>query len=424
MPRLLRPKNPPGFSAFDSASREDVGLPVRHGDRLLREDCGHLPLFQAAAAPHRDARGARALEGPPCLSMGHIDSTSHPESVTQADIPPSPPEVSVWSGGSRADFPAISDLHPAPRNSPPPKRTPRGKCLSFTDTARRNLQRALSIVSQDAPSFTMCLSCPGSWDPSRNAFAKECFLLLMKRLTASRDSRLRSIGLFWKQEIQSREAVHFHLLLWGVSVSSQAFVHSWLASQWNALVCLRCDSQGSADHLRVHLHASNFERVKDMAGYFSKYMGKDEKAVLVGDPIPGRWWGKVQGSSIPWARKVSLVDPPAPFRVICHRVVRKLRQKKANEAKHRALSRAAGLVDSDGEPLFSQFHVQCAPGRALARAALPIASNGARFGPYRFPSPLNTGKIILVGKHAPATAKRVLAYAGERFADYLETHPF
>jgi len=428
VPRL---KDKSGFAAFDAPSRSDVGLSPRHGDRVLLESCDHLPLFHASSgrspvAPHTRSVG-RSGVGPDRLSIGQIDSTSHSEGVAEKPKVIVPPQVSVWAKGSRADFPGISDLHPKPRHSTPPRRKPRGKCETFTDSARLTFSRWISTVDRLAPAFTMCLSCPGVWDASQNAAAKRVFLLLLKQMTASRDKRIRKMGLLWKQEIQTREAVHFHFLLWLSDISDRAFVHEWIVTRWHALICRGCDEKGRADHLWQHMKPENFQEVRNMAGYFAKYLDKDAKAVLVGEPIPGRWWGKINSDSIPFAEKSVLVDPPARFRVICHRIVRKLRQKKANAAKHAAIQRKMGLVHpsgpNKGKPFYSEFDLACGPRRHILRPEIEHFT-GLSLGPYRFPGPVKTSAVILTGEHAPATAKRILAYAGQAFRDYLEANPF
>jgi len=424
---LKRPKNPVGFSASDSLTRADVGLPERHGDRVLRTDLGHLPLFAANRGSDADARVACVASEPARLSMGHNDSNT-PQKITCGDSDLQKlPEIAVWGKGSRADFPAISDLNPNPRHAPPPKRTPRGKILSFSESSRRCLQRKLSTVNRHAPAFTMCLSCPGVWSPERNEFAKGYFLMLLKRVTASRDFRIRDVGFFWKQELQSREAVHFHLILWGVTSETRSFVHVWIAKAWNDLVCGDSDFDGKASHLAVHLHASNFEEVRNMAGYFSKYIGKDDKAVLLGNPIPGRWWGAVNSDCIPWAEKSVLTNLPRRFRVVCHRLARKLRQKRANAAKHAAIQRKIGLVHpsgpNKGKPFFSEFFLQCSPRRKIMREEIEEFAK-TRLGPYKFPGALKTGAIVLVGEFAPAVAKQILTFAESDLRSYSSSNPF
>lgn len=428
---MPRSKVSPGFSTFDAATRSDVGLSARHGDRVLRESCSHLPLFRAGTAPARsrsgEARAARPEGRPARLSMGHNDSTFENQGLTEEPKPAKPPEIAVWGKGSRADFPGIQHLDRKPRHSPPPRRTPRGKVLNFSDSSRRYLQRTLATIDRHAPAFTMCLSCPGVWTPSENPAAKVLFLLLLKQMTSSRDSRIRTVGLYWKQELQSREAVHFHLLLWGVTSESRLFVHHWLAERWNALICRRCDDSGRANHLAVHLHESNFQAVRNMAGYFTKYLGKDADAVLEGDPIPGRWWGSINSDCIPFAEKSVLENPPTRFLVVCHRIARKIRQKRADAAKHAAIYRSIKWIHGsgplEGRPLHSQFYVTCHP---RGRSWIPdvLIHTGKRLGRYRFPHAIKSGPISLVGEFAPSTAKQILTFASRDLRSYIENHPF
>lgn len=104
-----------------------------------------------------------------------------------------------------------------------------------------------------------------------------------------------------------------HLVLYGVTEETRRSVQRWIAEQWNGLICSRSSPKDRANHLRWHLRdgstrsggfhqkADNMQEIRDFAGYFSEYLGKDEKAQAAREPIPSRWWGKVNKQNIPWA---------------------------------------------------------------------------------------------------------------------------
>lgn len=407
----------------------------------LRTSLCHLPLFATsrvpsplgsragAQAPHGPARGGR------CLSIDHNDSK--PQKSPASDCsPPSLGRLRIVPRGSISQCPANPSRRVVQKGDEVPpgqsfdfrKRTKRGKVLSYTEKSRRVLQRLLATVDRHAPAWTMALTCPGEWTPERNLFAKACFLVLCKRMTASRDPLIRSIGVFWKQEIQRRQAVHFHLCLWGLTSSSVSHVQGWIASQWNALVCVGLDPDSVSSHLKFHLHTKNFEEVRDMAGYFAKYLGKDEKAVAAEHVIPGRWWGRFNSSCIPFAPEVSLEIPwiAQGVSVLLHRLYRKLRQVKANEGKHRAQLRAVGRYvrggPDKGQPCYSQFLLSCSRRRHVLREEInEMLPPGQSLGPYRFPSAIKHYPVTLVGPFVPAFAAKAARWAMDSFRDRLDS---
>jgi len=118
---------------------------------------------------------------------------------------------------------------------------------------------------------------------------------------------------------------------------------------------------------------------------------------------------------------------PRRFRVVCHRLARKLRQKRANAAKHAAIQRKIGLLHpsgpNKGKPFFSEFVLQCSPRRKVLRPEIEHLAE-ARLGPYKFPGPLKTGAIVLVGEFAPAVAKQILTFAESDLRSYSSSNPF
>jgi hypothetical protein len=173
------------------------------------------------------------------------------------------------------------------------------------------------------------------------------------------------------------------------------------------------------------------QEVRDFAGYFAKYLGKDEKAQAARDPIPGRWWGKVNKQNIPWAEMKEL-ELPLRMRIHCQRIARKIRQKKAEAAKFLCTMRELDLVrlsgPNKGQPIFSQFYLTCGQGRKgtdigdTFRIVFELESKC--LGRVRFPSAIKFAAVKLTGKSAVSTGKRILEYARDRYRDDLENCPF
>ena len=438
-----------GFSYFDHATRSDVGLAPRHGDRVVRESCDHLPLFDhgrartardgggvALATPHGAGREAAPL------SMGHISSNSEIKGAA-AKPKPSQTSVRIWPKGSRCDFPGIEASCLRLKHTPPPKRVPRGKIETLSESSRRRLKLILHTVDFEALAFTMALTLPGCTDGISGAFAKRRFIVLCNRMTASRISEIRRIGMMWKQELQKREEVHFHLVLYGVTEENRRSVQRWIAEQWNELICSGSSAEDRSNHLWWHLRdgstrsgrynpqADNMQEIRNFAGYFAKYLGKNEQAQAARDPIPGRWWGKVNNQNIPWAEMIEQ-ELPLRMRIHAQRIARKIRQKKANAAKFLCIMREADLVrlsgPDKGQPIVSQFALTCGharKGTTFGDLVRGIATfTGKSFGPVRFPAPIKFAAVKLTGKGAAITGERILEYARDRYRVDRENRPF
>jgi hypothetical protein len=374
--------------------------------------------------------------------MGHISSTSESE---PAAVKPKPSQTSVriWAKGSRCDFPGIQSSNPRLKHSPPPKRVPRGKIETLSDSSRRNLKLTLHTITFEVLAYTMALTLPGCTDGIPGAFAKQRFIMLCNRMTASRIAAIRHIGMMWKQELQKRGEVHFHLVLYGVAEKNRRLAQRWIAEQWNELICASSSAEDRANHLWWHLRdgttrsgkynpkGDNMQEVRDFAGYFAKYLGKDEAAQVARDPIPGRWWGKVNKQNIPWAEMKEL-ELPDRMRIHCQRIARRIRQKKADAALHLSIMRESDLVrlsgPNKGQPIVSQFALTCGharKGTSFGGMIRGIAAfSGKRFGRVRFPAAIKFSAVKLTGKSAVSTGKRILEYARDRFSVDLELIPF
>lgn len=264
-------------------------------------------------------------------------------------INPAPLQVArIWRNASRVFVPGLPDRNPRKKLSPAQmnkKKPKRGPVKGFSDPSRLNLARKLGTLRRDVETITMALTLPSDCSALPHEVTNHCFAVLGRRFAAKK--AFREVSVMWKRELQHRGALHWHLLIYGLGGKPQleAQVRAWLVRQWNDLVCLDVTADEKEHHRWWHLEprwdrqrkqwVENWERVRDMAGYFAKYIGKDPEADDC-EPIPGRWWGSWNKHALPEDSPVEVRLPPevaASF----HRVMRKRRQKKADEGKQRAV---------------------------------------------------------------------------------------
>lgn len=435
-----------GFSYFDGATRADVGLATRHGDRVVRESCDHLPLFDQGRRRTASGSGGVAVATPrPAgreadpLSLGHITSKPEPE--------PKPRKVNdkafLYAGGSLAGLPGIPCQDPRIQNPGKRKKTPRGEILMFTPSARKRCERALYTVLNDALAYTMALTLPKDFEALPPAVVKRRFLKLLDWLMASRLPVIRKVGGFWKQEFQKRGALHFHLLLYGIAPEDARTVQRWIAEHWCRLIGDAYPEDEREKHLWWHLrdgwekrrgerlpdydsNEDNFQQVNDFAGYFAKYYGKDDSAGLLPEPVPGKWWGRFNRANIPFAERKE-IELPVRVRIHAQRVGRKIRQNRMSAAKHAAIM--AKLKKAYHLPYVSAFQLQCGkhhrPGTPIGELYRRLARDlGEPFGKCGNSPSLRYSSVTLTGKHAPSTVGRILTFAGNRATADRTHQPF
>lgn len=452
-----------GFSYFDHATRADVGLAPRHGDRAVRESCDHLPLFDQGRRRTASGSGGVALATPrpagrEAARLSIVHKTSNPNATQCADSPKSPARLfQVWKDASLAIFPGIPNLNPHAEFESGNRGGKRGKVLTLSDASRRNLMLYLAKINRDTEAYTLALTLPGDVQHLTSAKVHLAFKKLCNRLTAAR--LFPGVGFVWKRELQRRGALHYHLVLYGLEPEeTRAAFHLWIATQWNSLVCVGLSDEETGKHLRWHLHPKNMEKVRgNIARYFAKYLGKPLETVC--EEIPGRWWGKVNANALPLS---ACSEMPLPERaaIFAHRIARKLRQKRADEARHRSIARNSGLVDSNGQPLVSQFgllamrtrirnlnhqHVSwdsfpVGTQRALDWLVAVPAQHGLRWGKAKlFPKPKNLDRdenqarrfrqvrfsgIKLISSQSPQTALQIMRSVGNAMEAWRFRNPF
>jgi hypothetical protein len=451
--KIMRPSGTPGdgFSNFDNATRADVGLPPlsseRPGDRLLRESCDHLPLFDLGRRRTASGGGSVAIATPrpagrEAARLSIVHKTSNPVSA-DCDPPARKPSnlFQVWKDASLAIFPGIPNRNPHASADSGNRGGKRGKVLTLSDASRRNLMIQLAKVNREAKAYTMALTLPGDLRCLTSSKVHLAFRKLCNRQTASR--LFPGVAFIWKRELQERGALHYHLVIYGLeNEETRNAFHRWIAGQWNSLVCVGLDDDEWGKHLRWHIDPRNLEAVRgNIARYFAKYLGKPLETAF--EEIPGRWWGKVNVDALPLS---SCSEMPLPERaaIFAHRLARKILQKRAHEARHRAVAKALGLFDSKGQPIVSQFGLlgmrdrirnvdhrhtdwsefPARTQRALDYLVLMPSLKGLRWGKAKRSKFAKLSRIRLISGQSPETAIQIMRFVGNAMKDWIERNPY
>jgi hypothetical protein len=374
------------------------------------------PHLAPAAWADADARDSerRAAQAAALLSLGHKSSLSI---------------LKIWTDGARADIPAIPNRHPAYQVAEifaPPPTVKRGCVSEFTPKSRRNLQRTLATMKRAEESYTMALTLPGGdeSDILPHDMVLVSFKTLLRRL--ANVSAFKGVSGFWKRELQNRGALHYHLLIYGISCPLlRVKFQTWVVTVWNNLVCVGLSETKIEHHRWWHARSENMQKVEDMSGYFAKYLGKED----VTGALRGRWWGSFNKQTLPVSKqeRASITDHAA---VLIHRVARKLRQAKANAGKHRAISKR---MEKSGFKLTEMQLFRLRSGYDISGYRTPFSAvylacykescefAGVRHGKFQFrgAGPVQA-PIVLCGKNAPEIVSRLVTYVSERVGVPIE----
>ena len=332
-----------------------------------------------------------------------------------------------WPEGARADFPGIPNLDPnridkqlSPGGADQAKR---GLVTEFSHKSRRRLQRVLATMKLSAVAYTMALTLPGG-DVAlfEHAEVMEAFAKVSRRLSASK--RFPGVSGFWKRELQSRGAIHYHLILYGLGNDGlRAEFQSWMVKQWISFFASRLTAQQHEHHRWWHMKPENMQLVRDFAGYFSKYLGKDGEA----GTLSGRWWGSFNKSLLPKAARAQ-VQLQGKATVMIHRLARKYRSEKINAGKQRADSACLKKAGNLGLYNLSQvglwrlrsgydlngYRNSILAARQLRTYLEICEAFGVRPGKFRFRGKApKTAAIVLCGASAPVFAAEAIIFVNQ-----------
>ena len=335
--------------------------------------------------------------------------------------------LKVWQEGARADFPGIPDLNPkrkimhlAPGG---PDQATRGLVTEFSHKSRRRLQRTLATMKLSAVAYTMALTLPGC-DVAlfQHAEVMEAFAKVSRRLSASK--RFPGVSGFWKRELQSRGAIHYHLILYGLGNDElRAQFQAWMVKQWTSFFANGPTPEQQEHHRWWHSREENMQLVRDFSGYFSKYLGKDGDA----GTLAGRWWGSFNKRLLPKAARAD-AELEGEASVMLHRLARKYRSEKINAGKHRADSSRIQKAGRLGPYNLSQvglwrlrsgYDLQGFRNPELAARQLHCyleicKAYEVRPGKFRFRGKIpRTVPIVLCGASAPAFAAKALDFVNQ-----------
>lgn len=342
--------------------------------------------------------------------------------------------TSLYLGGSRVDVPARRDGRPESQDPAKDRKfKPKGEAgdeeqrpkrsviTEFSVRSRSNLLRTIGRLPVSSPAYTFALTLPAEFEAITLAQLAHVFGVMARRFSAVR--RFRSVSALWKRELQTRGALHWHFIFYGLECPSLgASVRSWMVETWLELLSEFFSNETLGRMRKVHAHSKNWIRLEGetFAHYFSKYLGKDPE--VLDSTVPGRWWGSWNKAALPFVEE-TLVVLPSPVADDLARAFSKLRTVRATAGLNRSVARALPIrsLFTPGENL-TPWDVQrlkagyAANGRnpAVAAALLWAVREsqrlaGRRFGRWKLnPNILNTGSIVSVGASHPELAVRII----------------
>lgn len=199
-------------------------------------------------------------------------------------------------------------------------RAKRGKVVGFSRASRKrfieDIQRLDSLILAGLEPKFLTLTYRHDIDVQT---AKKNLRALFERI---RRRWPKSSG-YWRLELQGRGVWHFHLLLFGVPYLHQSVWQRW----WEKIVQHDLKSEGS--HLFVNIKA--VRSVKQLTNYVSKYAAKMVDSASFLDNVSylhaGRWWGKFNASSLPYAAAQRMILPLGKWFFIARRAAKKIYKK-------------------------------------------------------------------------------------------------
>lgn len=267
-----------------------------------------VPIDPPAATPKdRVPFGLSAGGAENPLTTYHIRAQSiDPPVLRSHDERFSPPQmkpgaagtVSVWVDGS-----LIQAKSPKPFVRGRKGVYKRGPITGFTGGSRRRCRRTLAKLRSDARPLFVTLTYPGEFsvDPAQWKRDLRKFEWRFRR-------KFPGAAVVWRLEPQQRLAPHYHLLVYGLSISDELV--SWFKRSWYA-----CVASGDERHLLYGVHVEPIRSARGVSIYVSKYIAKKHLLPATDESDPdyvdwstvGRWWGIWCSEDLPWSEVVTAV---------------------------------------------------------------------------------------------------------------------
>lgn len=226
------------------------------------------PVTAEERAPSRAEERTKGKETAVGLSTAHIPPQKVGYDYEKA-------KLKVWPGGS-----LVSVSHEK-YSIPQVGGGIRGSVTLFSRQSKKRLLNTLATIDRKEKPLFVTATYPSEFPITAEVW-KQDLENVYKRMAR----KFPGVSFIWKLEPQKRGAPHFHLLVWGVSLSK---MRGFFFRAWYEVV-------GSGDE--KHLHAgTEVDEVKTWRGvmaYAAKYMGKMfDKPELkqLGWEEPGRFWG-------------------------------------------------------------------------------------------------------------------------------------
>ncbi|MBK1829706.1 hypothetical protein JIN77_03135 [Verrucomicrobiaceae bacterium R5-34] len=343
----------------------------------------------------------------------------------QFETPPDPADpkpfsIKSWRKGNKVIFtppPMMGGVVIPPEGK-------RGNISKLTPATMRRLKRDLGEVVADTEAYTFCLTYPDLFPSAKVARAH------FNKLTrwCSR-KRWRAFGAHYKREPQKRGATHFHILIYcneGEEVARKC-ADAWLR-KWCAISSEGQSDEEKAKQLEWHLHENNFERMRgdSFFDYLGKYISKDGGNMPEGyvNEGGGKWWGKINRASIPYAVEVDQTPEVAlTMQRRIMRVIYKLREKRmqgALDALHPAaenprlqrdqlakaiyqMHKASGMRPISARKMATRLVFRLDGCRKLPNAPIKVGQSSRFDCKQKITRLPRHGKITLLGRPVPIT---------------------
>lgn len=257
------------------------------------------PPFSRSSEERADVLRSYYLERHATLSRSDLDYVSMADGRGLGGgvyvYEETPAEVTLAIGGSLA---RVVPAGPKPGSQSVEPSRVKGDIVGFSIHSRRRLMRLIASTERDNRPLFVTLTYPDEFDQDKAKWKRDVDVF-GKRFSRAFPGH----GFIWRIEFKERRsgvnvgliAPHFHLLVWGVSITD---FREFGDKAWYSVV-----GSGDKRHFGAGVSSERVRRWGGTMAYVSKYIAKVE-----GVPAgwSGRVWGAVGREKLPWAVMITI----------------------------------------------------------------------------------------------------------------------
>lgn len=177
----------------------------------------------------------------------------------------------------------------------------RGKVIDFSQGSRRRCLNFAQTIDTTKPARFLTLTYQGVQTDAIQA-KKHLRALLKRIMRHCSKTGEEKIAFWWRQELQERGAIHFHVIMWGTG-----FIHWSVLRDWWAEIA------GLDTSRPINIKIEYLDTHKKLFNYVSKYVAKRGSSNL--DSVtylaaPGRCWGIEGREHVPLCEEFVLWTTP------------------------------------------------------------------------------------------------------------------